>query len=144
MLFVRNNTWYVCVIFAGGDDTVGTTHRAQFVKLVVVRAYPLIQIRQTVPCRAIRGNSVSVNGALPPLLYPAEGSPWSYGLATGRDTLAAGRRYMYVYMYVYIHNIYIYIHTYFILFRERERQTYIYIYIERERERCILVVYIFV
>ena len=32
------------------------------------RAYPLIEIRQTVPGRAIRGNSISVNGTLPPLL----------------------------------------------------------------------------
>ena len=28
----------------------------------------LIEIRQTVPCRAIRGDSISVNSALPPLL----------------------------------------------------------------------------
>ena len=32
------------------------------------RAYILIEIRQTVPCRAIRGNSISVNSTLPPLL----------------------------------------------------------------------------
>ena len=30
------------------------------------RAYPLIEIRQTVPCRSIRGNSISVNSTLPP------------------------------------------------------------------------------
>ena len=30
------------------------------------RAYPLIEIRQTVPHRAIRGNSISVNSSLPP------------------------------------------------------------------------------
>ena len=30
------------------------------------RAYPLIETRQMVPCRAIRGNSISVNSALPP------------------------------------------------------------------------------
>ena len=33
------------------------------------RAYPLIEIRQTVPCRAIRGNSISVNCTLPPLSH---------------------------------------------------------------------------
>ena len=36
----------------------------------VVRAYPLIEIRQTVPCRAsraIRGSSISVDSTLPPL-----------------------------------------------------------------------------
>ena len=30
------------------------------------RAYPLVEIEQTVPCRAIRGNSLSVNSTLPP------------------------------------------------------------------------------
>ena len=34
----------------------------------VFRAYPLIEIRQTVPCRAIRGKSISVNSTLPPLV----------------------------------------------------------------------------
>ena len=35
----------------------------------VLRAYPLIEVRQTVPCRAIRGNSISINSNyLPPLL----------------------------------------------------------------------------
>ena len=32
------------------------------------RAYPLIEMRQPVPCRAIRGNSISVNSTLPPLI----------------------------------------------------------------------------
>ena len=31
------------------------------------RAYPLIWIRRTVPCRAIRGSNISVKGTLPPL-----------------------------------------------------------------------------
>ena len=35
----------------------------------VVRAYPLIEIRQIVPCRAIRGDSISVNSTLPPLTF---------------------------------------------------------------------------
>ena len=30
------------------------------------RAYPLIEIKQTVPCRAIRGDGISVNSTLPP------------------------------------------------------------------------------
>ena len=30
------------------------------------RAYPLIETKQTVPCRAIRGTSISVNSTLPP------------------------------------------------------------------------------
>ena len=32
------------------------------------RAYPLIEIRQAAPCRAIRGNRISVNSTLPRLL----------------------------------------------------------------------------
>ena len=32
------------------------------------RAYPLVEIRQAVPRRAIRGNSISVNSTLPPLI----------------------------------------------------------------------------
>ena len=36
------------------------------------RAYPLIEIRPTVPCRAIRGNSISVKSNLPPLKEPGE------------------------------------------------------------------------
>ena len=37
----------------------------------IVRAYPayaLIETRQTAPCRAIRGNCISVSSTLPPLL----------------------------------------------------------------------------
>ena len=30
------------------------------------RAYPLVEIRQTVPCRAIRGDGISVKSTLPP------------------------------------------------------------------------------
>ena len=49
-----------------GDDTVGNPHRAHFCSIRDVRAYLLTEIRQTVPCRAIRGNSISVNSTLPP------------------------------------------------------------------------------
>ena len=35
----------------------------------VVRAYPLLKIRQTVPCRAIRGICISVNSTLPPSYF---------------------------------------------------------------------------
>ena len=49
-----------------GDDTVGNPHRSIF-SIRAFRAYPLIEIRQTVLCRAIRGNSISVNSTLPPL-----------------------------------------------------------------------------
>ena len=32
------------------------------------RAYPLVEIRQAAPCRAIRGSGISVNSTLPPLI----------------------------------------------------------------------------
>ena len=38
-----------------------------YFSIQVVRAQPFIEIRQAVPCRAIRGSSISVSGALPPL-----------------------------------------------------------------------------
>ena len=49
-----------------GDDTVGNPHRAQNFSIRTFRAYPLVEIRQTVPCRAIRGDSISVNSTPPP------------------------------------------------------------------------------
>ena len=42
----------------------------------VFRARPLIEIRQTAPCRAIRGNSLSVNSTLPPSY------PWTRSLSS--------------------------------------------------------------
>ena len=36
-------------------------------------AYPLVEIRQTVPRRATRGNSISVNSTLPPPSYACRG-----------------------------------------------------------------------
>ena len=36
--------------------------------ILVVRAHPLIELRQIIPCRAIRGNRISVNSTLPPPL----------------------------------------------------------------------------
>ena len=36
-------------------------HRAQTFQNRAFRAYPLIEVRQTVPCRAIRGSRISVN-----------------------------------------------------------------------------------
>ena len=51
-----------------GDDMVGNPRRARVSLVQASRAYPLAEIRQTVPCRTIRGNSISVNSTLPPLL----------------------------------------------------------------------------
>ena len=58
---IRNDTFgHPLRAFLGrGDDTVGNPHRAQI--------DPLIEIRQTALCRAIRGNGMSVNSTLPPL-----------------------------------------------------------------------------
>ena len=64
------------VMFGSGDDTFGNPHRAHFFNssfsssnfsIRVFRADPLVEIRQAVPCRAIRGDSISVNSTLPPL-----------------------------------------------------------------------------
>ena len=78
-----------------GDDTVGNPHRAQnyqfeFLELKFInlsfsssnllirafRAYPLIEIRPTVPCRAIRGNSSDSRQQYLSQQYP----PHSYGI----------------------------------------------------------------
>ena len=42
----------------------------------VVRAYPLIELRQTVPCRRIRGNRISVISILPPPLQHVHYKDW--------------------------------------------------------------------
>ena len=51
-----------------GGDAVGKPHRAQFSKFDLFELVVLliINIRRTVPCRAIRGHSVSVDSTLPP------------------------------------------------------------------------------
>ena len=46
------------------------------------RAYPLVEIRQTLPRRAIRGNSISVNSTLP---SSERGLPWYQGVGQERD-----------------------------------------------------------
>ena len=53
--------------FGRGDDTIGTPHGAQNFSIRAFRACPLVEIRQALACRAIRGNSISVNSTLPPL-----------------------------------------------------------------------------
>ena len=79
-----------------GDATVGNPHRARMfqfdlsssnLSILVVRACPLVEIRQPVSYRAIRGNSVSVNCTLPPLTRAA-GTP---RLSRGRRTRSTGR-----------------------------------------------------
>ena len=57
------------LLFGSGDDAVGNPHRAQLVPFELFELYPLIESRQAVPCRAIRGDSISVNSTLPPLQH---------------------------------------------------------------------------
>ena len=54
----------------------------KFLNSIYFRAYPLIEIGQAIPCRAIRGISISVSSTLPP----------SYILAAldARDLSSAG------------------------------------------------------
>ena len=62
--------------FGRGDAAVGDPRRALLnssfsssnCSILIVRAYPLTEIRRTVPCRAVRGNGISVDSTLPPLL----------------------------------------------------------------------------
>ena len=56
----------ICLMVGRGNDKVGNPHRAHFVIIRVVRAYPLTEIRQAGPRRAIRGNSSQQHP--PPLL----------------------------------------------------------------------------
>ena len=47
------------------DDTVGNPHRAQISQFEIFELIRLLKL-DTVPRRAIRGNSISVNNTLPP------------------------------------------------------------------------------
>ena len=55
---IRKGGWYGWRSSSSSDLSI----------LVFVQAYPLIGIRQTVPCRATRGSAISVSSTLPPLL----------------------------------------------------------------------------
>ena len=59
---------YLCSSYFGrGDDMVGNPHRAQICQFDLFELnYHIDELRHPVPCRAIRGNSISVNSALPP------------------------------------------------------------------------------
>ena len=52
--------------FGRRDDNCWKLSSSSNLLIRVVRAYPLIEIRQTAPCRAVRGNGISVNSTLPP------------------------------------------------------------------------------
>ena len=51
---------------ARGDDAVGNPQTSSNLSIRVFRAYPLIELRQTILHRAIRGNGISVSPP-PPL-----------------------------------------------------------------------------
>ena len=53
-------------VFGRGDDTVGKPSSSSNFSTRAFRACPLVEITQTVPCPAIRGNGISVNSTLPP------------------------------------------------------------------------------
>ena len=64
-----------------GDDTVGNPHRTQIVQFELFELILLLKLEA--PCRAIRGNSISVNSTLSPLLT----SPRVYEHATRSQDL---------------------------------------------------------
>ena len=53
--------------FGRGDDTVWKPSSSSNLYIQAFRAYPLVEIRQTAPSRAIRGSSISVSSTLHPL-----------------------------------------------------------------------------
>ena len=55
------------------------------------RAHPLVETRQTVPCRAIRGNSISVNSTLHPLRFGAQEKEGENRKARASKTSSNGR-----------------------------------------------------
>ena len=62
LLLVASSAW-----FRRGDDTVGDPHRARSYQFDILRAYYPTETRHKLPCRAIPGNSISVNSTSPPL-----------------------------------------------------------------------------
>ena len=52
--------------FGRGDDAVGNPHRTQISQFELFECVMLFEIRQTLLCRAIRDNSISVNSIFPP------------------------------------------------------------------------------
>ena len=60
----------------GGTKRLDTLIELKLFNSSFVRACPLIEIRQTVPCRAIRGNSILFNSTLPPFVILSCVDPW--------------------------------------------------------------------
>ena len=72
------------------------------------RVFTLIEIRQAVPCRAIRGDSISVSSTLLPFLKVAGGRPRLaavgaalHGFICRQDIFLSLSLYTYIYIYIY-------------------------------------------
>ena len=77
-------TFACCHSFGRGDHTVGNPHRTFRAQISRFQLFKLIQIRQTIPCRAVRGNSISVNSTLPASCLSTNMEPIILGSASER------------------------------------------------------------
>ena len=107
-----------------GDDTVGKPSSSSNYSIRVFRAYPLIEVRPTVPCRAIRGKGISVNSTLPPSQLPKRPRPrdqkqkeatghivYHTSLDLPKEMVSGISLSLYIYIYIYYIIIIIYIYT---------------------------------
>ena len=105
--------------YFGRDMIQSETSSSSNFSIRVVRAYPLIKVRQTVPCRAIRGNSISVNSTLPPLSHGhGHGDGHSDSRGDSRDAghgsgVVRCSYCYYYYYYLYYHYCYDCYHCYY-------------------------------
>ena len=88
-----------------------------------VRAYPLIEIRQAAPCRAIRGNSISVNSTLPPSqvchrVMRNQTPSYYIRLIIVYHIIA----YYIIVIIIAHHYVYVYIYIYIYIFHQRSHQ----------------------
>ena len=96
----------------GGGDTVGNPCRAQISRFEFFELILLLKIRQTVPCRAIRGNRISVNSVPFPVLEDAVTQMCAAGASLDWVDVQRLSAELLGYMYIYIYIdtcIYIYI-----------------------------------
>ena len=97
---------YVCISpishpSEGVDDAVGNPRQAQIYKFEFFELILLLRLDKQLPCRAVRGNSISVNSTLPPLTF-------AYSLYILSLCLSIS---LSLYIYIYICIIYIYTYT---------------------------------
>ena len=112
-------------VLGRGDDTVGDPHRAQIPQFELFELILLLRlIRQTFPCRAIRGNSISRSTVPSPPPRYTIAACYCAGLA------GCGSKDTHLYIYIYMLHMHIYIYIY----------THIYIYIYA----CVYYIYIYI